>query len=204
MAAIVGPADALMKAAGKLVGNFKVQMRYKEEENDVNALNALGLVINNIVSSCTFRPPKTASELRVEFHLISMQNDAIGLNKFDDLTTLPATLESPNDTEAHEEVYHRARLYNAQIAELQRHQDNFNPVGGLAAAGVVILLAYSVANWIGNTFIPYMIRENYKLGTKCMAGGTTVILTKESVEGWARMTDGQLRSTHRECRERQE
>lgn len=57
MAAIVGPADALMRAAGKLVGNFKVQMRYGEEENDVNALNALGLVINNIVSSCTFRPP---------------------------------------------------------------------------------------------------------------------------------------------------
>lgn len=56
MAAIVGPADALMRAAGKLVGNFKVQMRYKEDENDVNALNALGLVINNIVASCTFRP----------------------------------------------------------------------------------------------------------------------------------------------------
>lgn len=202
MAAIVGPADALMKAAGKLVGNFKVQMRYKEDENDVNALNALGLVINNIVASCTFRPPKSASELRVEFHLITLQNDAIGVTKFGDLTTLPAALDSPNDTRAHEEVYHRAQLYNAQVAELQRHQDNFNPVGGLAAAGVVILLAYSVANWIGNTFIPYMIRENYKLGAKCMAGGTTVILTKEAVEGWARMTDGQLRSTHRECRDR--
>jgi len=105
MAAIVGPADALMKAAGKLVGNFKVQMRYKKEEND-----------------------------------------AISLNKFSDLTALPETLEQPNNTEAHAEVYHRALLYNAQIAELQRHQDNFNPVGGLAAAGVVILLAYSVAN----------------------------------------------------------
>jgi len=45
MAAIVGPADALMKAAGKLVGNFKVQMRYGEDEKDINALNALGLVI---------------------------------------------------------------------------------------------------------------------------------------------------------------
>lgn len=202
MAAIVGPADALMRAAGKLVGNFKVQMRYKEDENDVNALNALGLVINNIVASCTFRPPKTASELRVEFHLITLKNDAIGADKFGDLTALPLTLEDPNDTAAHAEVYHRAQLYNAQIAELQRHQDNFNPVGGLAAAGVIILLAYSVANWVGNTFIPYMIRENYKLGTKCMAGGTTVILSKEAVEGWARMTDGQLRSTHRECRER--
>ena len=202
MAAIVGPADALMKAAGKLVGNFKVQMRYKEDENDINALNALGLVINNIVASCTFRPPKSASELRVEFRLITLQNDSIGVDKFGDLTTLPADLREPNDSRLHAEVYHRAQLYNAQIAELQRHQDNFNPVGGLAAAGVVILLAYSVANWIGNTFIPYMIRENYKLGTKCMAGGTTVILSKEAVEGWARMTDGQLRSTHRECRER--
>jgi hypothetical protein len=202
MAAIVGPADALMKAAGRLVGNFKVQMRYTEEEKDINALNALGLVINNIVSSCTFRPPKTASELRVEFRLITLQNESIGEDKFGDLTTLPVKLEEPNNTRQHAEVYHRALLYNAQAAELQRHQDNFNPVGGLAAAGVVILLAYSVANWVGNTFIPYMIRENYKLVAKCMAGATMVILTKEAVEGWARMTDGQLRSTHIECRDR--
>ena len=138
----------------------------------------------------------------MEFRLITLQNESIGENKFGDLTTLPATLEDPNDTRQHEEVYHRALLYNAQTAELQRHQDNFNPVGGLAAAGVVILLAYSVANWVGNTFIPYMIRENYKLVAKCMAGATMVILTKEAVEGWARMTDGQLRNTHIECRER--
>ncbi|WP_316356084.1 hypothetical protein [Candidatus Neptunichlamydia sp. REUL1] len=202
MAAIVGPADALMKATGKLVGNFKVQIRYKEEGNDINALNALGLVINNIVSSCTFRPPLTASELRMEFHLISVENKLIGRDKFDNLITLPATLEEPNNTDSHKSVYNRMHVYNAEIVELQRHQDTFNPVGGLAVAGVVILLAYSVANWIGNTFIPYMIRENYKLGIKCMAGGTMVMLTKESVEGWARMTDGQLRSTHRECRER--
>ncbi len=154
MAVIVETVNAFMKVTGNLVGSFEVQEGSEEEGNGIPNLNAIGRVINNIFSSCTFRPPKTASDL--------CQKDVL----LQDLS-----------------------------AVVQRHRKNFNPVGGLSAAGVVILLAYSVANWVGNTFIPYIIRENYKLCTKCMAGGAMVILTKESVEGWARITNGHLQSS---------
>ena len=190
---------AIVATFGKLVGNFRVEMNYDRDENDFHELNTLGRMVNNIVSRCTFRPPKTASEIRLEYKLLEHQNSMLGEYGFEDLRNPPRTLQGHYDTPEHSEICRKGCLLKIQAAELQRHQENFNPVGGLAAAGVVILLAYSVANWVGNTFIPYMIRNNFKLGAKCMAGATILMLTKESVEGWSRLTDGKQRQPVRRC-----
>jgi hypothetical protein len=196
MQALLGPADKFMSAVGKMTGKFDVEMQHRRGEEDRNSLTAVGLLINNIISSCVFRPPKTPSEIRVEQALLARENAALD-KPFMDLYNLPR--EQDEFTLQMHQLAHKLELHAANKAELERHQRNFNPIGGLTAAALLLLTAQSVSNWVGNNFVPYIVRENFKLGTKCMTGSTMFVLILESIQGWARHTDGQRRTVSARC-----
>ena len=199
MQALLGPADKFMSAVGKMTGKFDVEMEHRRGEKDRNSLTAVGLLINNIISSCVFRPPKTPSEIRVEHALLAIENQNLpSKERLGGLEHFPA----PNQDEHSPKKYEllcKLNLHAANKAELERHQRNFNPIGGLTAAALLLLTAQSVSNWVGNNFVPYIVRENFKLGTKCMSGTTMFVLILESIQGWARHTDGQKRTVSAQC-----
>ncbi|NRA90132.1 MAG: hypothetical protein HRU43_03255 [Simkaniaceae bacterium] len=198
MQALLGPVDKFMSAVGKMTGEFDVEMAHRRGE-DRNSLTAVGLLINNIISSCVFRPPKTPTEIRVEHALLAKQNANLPpKDRLEGLEHFPAPNEDEHTPKKYE-LLCKLELHQANKAELERHQENFNPIGGLTAAALLLLTAQSVSNWVGNNFVPYIVRENFKLGTKCMSGSTMFVLILESIQGWARHTDGQKRTVSVRC-----
>ncbi|MCB1110069.1 MAG: hypothetical protein KDK64_03745 [Chlamydiia bacterium] len=201
MTAIVSTLKGFMDVVGKSVGNFAVEMS-ENAQDDKHNFTAIGLLINNIVSSCTFRPPRTASELREEMIMMGQRN--LALEERERIVDLhnPPVADPHSMGEEKLSLVQRAQLWKAAAQELNRHAAGFNPVGGLLVATLIGTTWLGFSNWFSNTFIPYALREHTKFTGKVIVGSSLVMLTKETAEGWSRHSDGTIRLNRARCNER--
>ncbi|MCB1107739.1 MAG: hypothetical protein KDK76_06565 [Chlamydiia bacterium] len=203
MAVMLKPIHGLLSLGREASGSFRTNRNDQDAQPDHHQFSTLGLLFDNIVSSVTFRPPATLSELRVEKASIRAFNDALGEGKMNILpgdNGGPETIERPqHPTERQREVIARFERVKELEVELQKHQDSFNPIGGVLATAGLMSVALMINHWIANLVIPYSFRDSFKLMGKFSTGGVMFVVTKEAAEGWARSTDAVSRRAAQRC-----
>lgn len=189
MSVFASQVNSLVRFIGGALGSFETTFKNGKDGTiaESNGLRPLGHLFDAIVKSCTFEPANTPAQLAAQMEQIGRQNKLLEQTKeqFDHLPDLPKTRDESWGEEK-KELYDRCSEWNAAIEELNRHQKNFQPLGGLIVGGSIATIMLTMSHWAFDTFLPRAFRDHAKLVTKTGVLGSYGALTLGATQGWQR------------------
>ena len=191
--------ERLKQAAERPLGNFQIELGDFERPPAHN-FTSLGLIINNIVASCTFRPHASHTSLKRALRSLEIRNAFLSCDeRFVDPRN-PPPLEGPISPEKHA-LYQDILIWNKQVEEYNQCAKNFNPIGGLFVASALAILWMKWVNWSAQTLIPKAFKEESIFVGKSLAVLSLGSLTLEAVRSWAEHSEGFPRKPNASCRD---
>lgn len=187
MSVFASQVNSLVRFIGGALGSFETTFKNGKDGAiaESNGLRPLGHLFDAIVKSCTFEPATTPAQLAAEMRRIERQNKLLEQTKeqFDSLPDLPP---KPDESwgEGKKALYDRCSEWNAEIEELNRHQKNFQPLGGLIVGGSIATIMLTMSHWAFDTSLPRALRDQAKLVTKTGVLGSYGGLTLGAARGW--------------------
>ena len=173
-----------MNYLNRSIGSFNTS--YDSANRIKSQLNPLGHIINTVIANCVFRPPVEPSETTHELKQLIIENSKL-TESFEDIKNVPSFKGSSWSFEKCS-LYVRAAHWKVNHTSLQKHQDNFKPIGAIIIAGSFATIILTTMHWLVESFIPKAFKENAKFISKVGVGAAFGTLVSEAVQGWHRFS----------------